>query len=47
VLSYHWHPRLWTAPPAKVVRVMLGKDPVGFVGIINPRAEMVIETRYW
>ncbi len=47
VISYHWHPRLWTEPPARVVRVMIGDDPVGFIGIINPRSEMTIETRYW
>jgi hypothetical protein len=47
VISYHWHPRLWTKPPAKVVRVMIGNDPVGFIGIINPRPGMIVETRYW
>jgi hypothetical protein len=47
VIAYHWHPRLRVAPPAKVVRVMIGRDPVGFIGIENPQREMVIETKYW
>jgi len=47
VISYHWHPRLRVKPPAKIERVMIGRDPVGFIGIINPQPEMIIETNYW
>ncbi|HUT53584.1 MAG TPA: hypothetical protein VM658_09350 [bacterium] len=47
VISYHWHPRLVADPPAKLAPVMLGEDPVGFIGIIDPPPALEITVRYW
>jgi len=47
VIGYHWHPRLWVAPPAKIVPVTLKDDPAPFVGIVNPAREMTVEINYW
>lgn len=47
VISYHWHPRLKIEPEScRLVRVFIGDDPVGFIGIKNIAAEMVIENDY-
>lgn len=42
VVSYHWVEGLRSASPAELVRVELGDDPVGFIGINNPPASVVI-----
>ena len=47
VISFHWHPRLVADPPAKLVPVMIGEDPVGFIGIIDPPPALEITVRYW
>jgi len=47
VISYHWHPSLKTDPPAKVVRVMIGDDPVGYVGIENPAKNTLVQIDFW
>lgn len=45
ILSYHWDPRFTVPAPARITRVMIGDDPVGFIGITNPASEMRVEIR--
>ena len=47
VIAYHWHPQLFIPPPSAIVRVKKGDDPVGFIGILHPSAEMEITVKSW
>jgi hypothetical protein len=40
VISYHWVEGLKSRPEAKLTRVMVGPDPVGFIGIESPPGEV-------
>jgi hypothetical protein len=40
VVSYHWVEGLKSIPPAELRRVQVPGDPVGFIGILNPPAEL-------
>ncbi len=42
VVSYHWVDGLQSCPPAELVKVSKGGDPVGFIGIVNPPQEITI-----
>jgi hypothetical protein len=42
VVSYHWVEGLKSEPPAKLVRVMAGPDPVGFIGVLDPPRELTL-----
>jgi hypothetical protein len=42
VVSYHWVDGLSSAPDARLEKVMIGDDPVGFIGVRDPPPELVI-----
>jgi hypothetical protein len=42
VVSYHWVDGLIAIPPAKLQRVTIPGDPIGFIGILNPPKEVEI-----
>lgn len=42
VVSYHWVEGLRAEPPAGLTRVMVGDDPVGFIGLQRPPAAVTI-----
>ncbi len=47
VISFHYHCRFVAHPPARLVPVMIGGDPVGFIGIIDPPPDLDLAIRYW
>ena len=42
VVSYHWVDGLRSTPPARLTRVDVPGDPVGFIGVVDPPADLVI-----
>ncbi len=46
VLSYHWHDTLRVEPAGTLKRVMIGDDPIGFIGITDPPAAFRIRNLY-
>jgi len=42
VVSYHWVDGLESSPRAELTRVMIGGDPAGFIGVVNPPEGLVI-----
>jgi len=46
VIGYHWMKHLKTTPPVPLERVMIGRDPIGFIRIKNPPASLVITNGY-
>ena len=42
VLKYHWTKGLSASPPAKIVPVMIGDDPIPFIKIIEPPARLTL-----
>jgi hypothetical protein len=42
VVSYHWVDGLSSTPDARLEKVMINDDPVGFIGVRDPPPELVI-----
>ena len=42
VLKYHWTKGLSASPPARIVPVMIGDDPIPFIKIIQPPARLTL-----
>ncbi len=42
VLKYHWTKGLSASPPASIVPVMIGDDPIPFIKIIQPPARLTL-----
>jgi|GEM_PF-2171020 len=46
ILKYHWAKTLRSDPPLKIERVLIGGDPVGFIGVHNPPPSFTIYHKY-
>ena len=46
IISYHWMQGLRSKPARKLERVFVGKDPIGFIRIIDPPQSLVIYNGY-
>ena len=47
VLPYHWTPRLVSDPPVAIEPITLLDDPVPFIGLRNPPAELELSLKPW